>query len=97
MGKGESEKGTVGLAMAGGCPCQQGRRSHGRRHTGPVTARPTSIAGGWVFQRARVVEPLRGALQALEDRPADAKTRQSEFREHGDEFESCGSGPAVLT
>jgi hypothetical protein len=63
--------------------------------TGPVTARPTSITGGWVFQRARVIEPVGGALKALEDRPADAKTREPEFSELADEFKPCRSGPAV--
>jgi hypothetical protein len=63
---------------------------------GPVTARPTAITGGWVFQRARVVEPVGGALQTLEDRPADGNTRQPEFRELGDEFRPCRLGPAVL-
>jgi hypothetical protein len=72
MGKGESEKGSVILAVAGGCPCQQGRGSHARRHTGPVTARTTSVTSDWVFQCFRVVEPLGAALQSLDERPAEA-------------------------
>jgi hypothetical protein len=54
--------------------------------TDPVTTRQTPITRGWVFQRARVIEPVGGALQALEDWPADARTRQPEFRELADEF-----------
>jgi hypothetical protein len=37
-----------------------------------------------------------GALQALEDRPATAKTGQPEFGELGDEFGPCRLSAAVL-